>query len=170
MNRMTQNLVTTQKNYVQRRSTILEPTKQPIAPREMWKNQDEEDSSDSEKIREKKKGRFRTVVRLQDDECEVFETELVDSDEPLSGESEDESKVVDDTIMTETDNNVTYDIYADKPEKKKKADYLTFESQEQAFLNRPVDHGDLRVGEDINVDEISTLKAFTIFRRLELEE
>ena len=67
--------------------------------------------------------------KLEDDDCEVFETELVDSDEPLSGESEDESKIVDDTIMTETDNNVTYDIYADKKsDKKKKADYLTFES------------------------------------------
>ena len=89
MNRMTQNLVTTQKNYVQRRSTILEPQKQPIAPRDMWKNQDEEESDDSEKIRQKKKGRFRTVMKVEkaDDtacECEIFETEIVDSDEPLS--------------------------------------------------------------------------------------
>ena len=37
-------------------------------------------------------------------------------------------------------------------------------------MNRPPDYGDLRVGEDINVDDISTIKAFKIFRRLELED
>ena len=89
MNRMTQNLVTTQKNYVNRRSTILEMTKQPIAPRDMWRNQDAEESDDSDKIREKKKNRFRTVCKLMQIEnvdCEVFETEAVDSDEPFSDE------------------------------------------------------------------------------------
>ena len=70
----------------------------------MWKNQEDEESDDSDKIREKKKGRFKTVSRVDEegdeDECEIFETELVDSDEPLSGEEESR---VDDTVLTGTD-------------------------------------------------------------------
>ena len=136
MNRMTQNLVTTQKNYVQRRSTILEPQKQPIAPRDMWKNQDAEESDDSEKIKLKKKGRFRTVMKVEkaedaagECECEIFETELVDSDEPLSDESdkeeEDESRF-DDTILTDADKTVLDED--GKKIKKPKPGELTFES------------------------------------------
>ena len=87
----------------------------------MWKNQDDEESDDSDKIREKKKGRFRTkLTELAD--CEVFETELVDSDEPLS----DEEKEVDETIMSDSNVDMTLD-QNDEPVKKK-TKYMTFES------------------------------------------
>lgn len=67
----------------------------PIAQREMWKEQDDEDKI-SEKRRMKKKGRFRTV-KIEAPDMEVFETEDVDSDEPLSDESNSDDE--DDTIM-----------------------------------------------------------------------
>ena len=37
-------------------------------------------------------------------------------------------------------------------------------------MNRKPDYGPLKVGEDIIDDEISTLKAFRIFRDLELDD
>ena len=62
-------------------------------------------------------------------ECEIFETELVDSDEPLSDESdkeeEDESRF-DDTILTDADKTVLGED--GKKVKKPKPGELTFES------------------------------------------
>lgn len=67
-------------------------------------------------------------------ECEIFETELVDSDEPLSDESdkeeEDESRF-DDTILTDADKNVIQvSVLGEdgKKVKKPKPGELTFES------------------------------------------
>ena len=96
----------------------------------MWRNQDgnESDSDASEKIRQKKKGRFRTVCNETDD-CEVFDTEIVDSDEPLSDEEKEE---MDETIMTETDFDETIDIEA----KPKKAGMETFEDMERIAAER----------------------------------
>ena len=144
----------------------------------MWKNQDEEESDDSEKIRQKKKGRFRTVMKVEKgadeaNECEIFETEIVDSDEPLSDQSEEEEPEesrFDDTILSGTDQNVTVLDEDGNKKKKKKPGELTFESQEVAFLNRKPDYGPLVVGEDIIDDEMSTQKAFRIFRNLELDD
>ena len=98
INRMTTNLITAQKNYVNRRSTVVvEKQIQPIAHREMWKEHEDEDKK-SEKRRQKKKGRFRTV-KTEAPDMEVFETEDIDSDEPLSDEDDEDNSDVDDTIM-----------------------------------------------------------------------
>ena len=71
-----------------RRSTIIEPQKMPIAPREMWKPLDDEESDDSEKKRVARRKRFRTIVKEEKD-MEVFETEDVDSDEETDSENGD---------------------------------------------------------------------------------
>ena len=77
INRMTQNLAANQKNYFNRRSTIVEPLKQPIPLREMWKRQDEEEE---EKKKPVEKQWFKTTVKMEKD-MEVFETQELDSDE-----------------------------------------------------------------------------------------
>ena len=80
---MTQKLVSNQKNYITRRSTVIQDTKQPVAARDMWKKQDddEDNKSDNSAVKkEKKKDRFKTVV-TQAKDMEVFETAEVDSDE-----------------------------------------------------------------------------------------
>jgi len=47
---------------------------------------------------------------------------------------------------------------------------MTFESQEEKWLNQKVDYGHLKVGEDVIDDQISTVKAFKVFRNLEQDD
>ena len=79
---MTQNLATTNKNYLARRSTVIEPQKQAVPIRDMWKNFEDSDSDekDSETRRREREKRFRTKVKHVKD-MEVFETEDIGSDE-----------------------------------------------------------------------------------------
>ena len=83
----------------------------------MWKEHEDEDKK-SEKRRQRKKGRFRTV-KTEAPDMEIFETENVDSDAPLSDESGSEDDA-DETIMDQT---------MDERQKNKKK--ITIENQEE---------------------------------------
>ena len=91
INRMTQNLASTNKNYLARRSTIIEPQKQAVPIREMWKNFDDDEDKTSEQRKKDREKRFRTKVKHVKD-MEGFETEDVGSDE-------DSDRDADETVL-----------------------------------------------------------------------
>ena len=84
-------MASTNKNYLARRSTIIEPQKQAVPIREMWKNFDDDEDKTSEQRKKDREKRFRTKVKHVKD-MEVFETEDVGSDE-------DSDRDADETVL-----------------------------------------------------------------------
>lgn len=89
INRMTANLNQNKDAKRERLSTMLEqPAKTPRAPRDMWKPADGD--SDDEAAKKTQKAHFKTKLKVMDD-CEVFETEDLDSSEDSDDEDLDQS-------------------------------------------------------------------------------
>lgn len=80
INRMTQNLVSNNKTYVNRMSTFIDQPKTPRGVREMWKPPKEDKDEKEKKEAKKAEKRVKTVIKQVKD-MEVFETEFLDSDE-----------------------------------------------------------------------------------------
>lgn len=93
---MTQNLVANRQSYLNRRSTMMEPVKQPVPVRDMWKPKEqtnagvEDDDEEGKKKKKAEKAWFKTTVKFEKD-MEVFETEELGSDEDDSEKSDNDS-------------------------------------------------------------------------------
>jgi hypothetical protein len=92
---------------------------------------------------------------------EVFETEFLDTDDDDSEDSQSDM---------EDESAIDISVIEEKKEKilKKKAD-RDAQLAKEAEIQKP-DYGDLVKGVDFIDEEISTSKAFTVFRQLEEED
>ena len=169
INRMTQNLVANNKSYLNRRSTILEPVKQPIPRHEMWQVQKEDDGVDPDQKKKAERAWFKTTVKFEKD-MEIFETEELGSDDQDDSDEQERDSLSDDSTLEEEEKERRREEKKAEKAARRAARKQAEESPQKPLIEQKPDYGNLRKGIDIIDEEVTTDRAYTVFRELERDE